>query len=118
MSKLTPCHRQESEQEAESRWVPSRIRIDLSEDVTGRVLVLLHDKKGDTAREQHRNVDHSICAGNLGQPGSIQAVDKCVEHGQGGHDSDNVSLPFVSNHYLYHEAVAGAREILLELAST
>lgn len=92
MRKPTPCYRQESKQEAESRWVPTRVGSDFGEDITGRVLVLLENKKGNTAREKHRNVDDCICAGDLGQPGSIQAVDQCVEDRQGGHDADYVSL--------------------------
>lgn len=118
MPRLTPCHRQESKQEAESRRVPSRVRSDLSEDVTSRVLFLLQNEKSDTAREQHRNVDHSVRAGNLGQPGGIQAVDKCMKDGQGGHDPNDMSLHVVSDCDQDHEVAAGAWEILLGSAST
>lgn len=44
-----PGDRQETKQEAESRWRPARVGLDLSEDVAGSVLVLLHDEEGDAA---------------------------------------------------------------------
>lgn len=98
---LTPCYRQEPKQEAESRWVPPRVRSYLSENIASCVLVLLENKKRNAAREEHRDMDHGICAGNLRQPGSVQTVDKGMEDGQSGHHPDDMPLKAVSNHILH-----------------
>lgn len=87
-----PGDREEAEQEAEAGGRPARIGLDISEDVLCRVLVLLHDEEGDTAGEQHNNVNHRIGPRNLGQPCRVQTVDEGMHDGQGSHDADNVSL--------------------------
>lgn len=106
---LTPCHRQEPKQEAESRRVPSRVRSYLGENIASRILVLLENKKGNAAREQNGDVNHSVCAGNLREPGSVQTVDKCMEDGQSGHHPNDVSLGIVNNHILQLVIVFGFR---------
>lgn len=85
-----PADGQETKQPAEANGSPSGLRLDVSKDIGGVVLVLGHDQQGNSAGHQDTDVEDDIELGHLLHPVGRQGIDHAGDDGQSSHDTDSV----------------------------